>query len=183
VAGHVDGFELAVRAVMGQQVSVAGARTGAGRLALAFGQPLGLEDAALSWLFPSAQALAAVDPATLPVTRSRGRALVALAEAVAGGAVDLAPGADRDETYAALIALPGIGPWTASYIRMRALGDPDVFMPSDLGVRRGLEALGLPGDPASAEKLAHRWAPWRSYALQHVWAAAAASTLIERKTA
>ena len=71
-----------------------------------------------------------------------------------------------------LLALPGVGPWTVNYIRMRALGDPDVFMPTDLGVRRGLEALGVDGDAAAADALSRRWRPWRSYALQHVWAAA-----------
>ena len=174
--GHVDGFEVAVRAVLGQQVSVSGARTTAGRLALAYGKPLDLVDSTLCRLFPAAEAIAAADPATLPVTRARGRALIALAAAVADGSVDLAPGADREEAAAALLSLPGIGPWTVAYVQMRALGDPDVFMPTDLGARRGLQALGLAGDPASAEKLSRRWRPWRSYALQHVWAAAAAVT-------
>jgi AraC family transcriptional regulator of adaptative response / DNA-3-methyladenine glycosylase II len=184
VAGHVDGFEVAVRAVMGQQVSVSGARTSAGRLAMAYGEPLTLTDPTLRRLFPSAAALAAADPATLPVTTARGRALVALAEAVAGGDLDLAPGADRDAAAVGLLSLPGIGPWTVAYVRMRALGDPDVFMPTDLGVRRGLQALGLAGDPASAEKVSRRWQPWRSYALQHVWAAAAAASAIsEERTA
>ena len=79
-------------------------------------------------------------------------------------------GADRDALVAALVTLPGIGPWTASYIALRALGDPDVFLPSDLGVRRALERLDQPADPASAARLAERWRPWRSYALMHIWA-------------
>ena len=82
---------------------------------------------------------------------------------------DLDVGADRDETAAALLALPGIGPWTADYVRMRALGDPDVLLTTDLGVRRGLERLGAPGDPRSAATRGESWAPWRSYALIHLW--------------
>ncbi len=116
-------------------------------------------------LFPTAEALAAADPGTLPLTRARAAALVGLAQAVADGSVDLEPGADRDATGANLLALPGVGPWTVNYIRMRALGDPDVFMPTDLGVRRGLEALGVDGDAIAADALSRRWRPWRSYAL------------------
>jgi AraC family transcriptional regulator, regulatory protein of adaptative response / DNA-3-methyladenine glycosylase II len=176
VPGHVDGFEVAVRAVLGQQVSVAGARTLAARLTAALGEQLPVDDSAatpqLTHLFPTPQAVAAADPATLGVTRSRAAALIGLAHAVVDGAVDLDPGADRDRTTAQLLALPGIGPWTTSYIRMRALADPDVFMPTDLGVRHGLETLGFTGDARCIEALAARWRPWRSYALQHVWAAA-----------
>ena len=173
VPGHVDGFELAVRAVLGQQVSVSGARTLAKRLTLSYGEPLPIADATLTHQFPTAQAIASADPLLLPLTRSRAVSLVTMARAVACGDVDLDPGADRDSSAAILLALPGIGPWTVAYIRMRALGDPDVFMPSDLGVRYGLEALGVAGDPRSAERLSHQWRPWRSYALQHVWSAAA----------
>jgi AraC family transcriptional regulator of adaptative response / DNA-3-methyladenine glycosylase II len=176
VPGHVDGFELAVRAVLGQQVSVTGARTVAGRLAATFGTPMHDGADGLTHLFPSAQAIAAADPDQLSLTRARAAALVGLARAVADGVVDLDAGADRDRTSAQLLALPGIGPWTVAYIRMRALGDPDVFMPSDLGVRHGLLALGLPGDVRSAAVIAETWRPWRSYALQHVWAAAARPT-------
>jgi len=104
-----------------------------------------------------------------------------MADAIASGQVDLEPGADRDSSCAALLALPGIGPWTVAYVRMRALGDPDVFMPSDLGVRHGLEALGVDGSVRAASMISEQWRPWRSYALQHVWAAA--STAREEKTA
>jgi AraC family transcriptional regulator of adaptative response / DNA-3-methyladenine glycosylase II len=195
VPGHVDGFELAVRAVLGQQISVAGARALAGRLVTTLGasadgisagassgaDPAEADSASVTdevtRLFPTAESIAAADPLTLPLTRARAAALVGLAQAVVDGSVDLEPGADRDATGANLLALPGVGPWTVNYIRMRALGDPDVFMPTDLGVRRGLEALGADGNAVTAEALSRRWRPWRSYALQHVWAATGAPNL------
>jgi AraC family transcriptional regulator, regulatory protein of adaptative response / DNA-3-methyladenine glycosylase II len=170
--GHVDGFELAVRAVLGQQVSVAGARTLAARLVAAHGGPLTTASGELTHLFPTAEQVAAADPTTLSLTQARASSLIGLARAVADGDIDLDPGADRDRTAAQLLALPGIGPWTVSYIRMRALADPDVFMASDLGVRRGLQELGFTGGLSDIEKLAQRWRPWRSYALAHIWAAA-----------
>jgi AraC family transcriptional regulator of adaptative response / DNA-3-methyladenine glycosylase II len=171
--GHVDGFEVAVRAVLGQQVSVAGARTLAARLSLTYGEPLPIADPTLTRLFPTATAIAHADPAAMPMPRARATALVGLAGAVDDGELTLDPGSDRDEAVSRMSALQGIGPWTTSYVAMRALGDPDAFMPSDLGVRQGLRALGLPSDVRSAEEAARKWRPWRSYALQHVWAAAA----------
>jgi AraC family transcriptional regulator of adaptative response / DNA-3-methyladenine glycosylase II len=174
VPGAVDGAELAVRAVLGQQVSVAGARTLAGRLAAALGEPLDGADETLAHAFPAAAAIAAADPAALGLTRSRARALVGLCAALAAGELDLEPGADRDEARARLLALPGIGPWTAEYVAMRALGDPDAFPATDLGVRRALERAGEPGDPTSAAALGERWRPWRAYAVQHLWASLAA---------
>jgi AraC family transcriptional regulator of adaptative response / DNA-3-methyladenine glycosylase II len=167
--GAVDGDEIAVRAVLGQQVSVKGARGTAARLVARYGKPLTSPLGTITHLFPSAATLAEVDPTELPIPRSRGRAVVAVAEALAGGAVRLDPGADRDEVEAALLGLPGIGPWTTAYLRMRALNDPDTFLPTDLGVRRGLVALGVAGDPTSARTLAESWRPWRSYAVHHLW--------------
>jgi AraC family transcriptional regulator of adaptative response / DNA-3-methyladenine glycosylase II len=167
--GHVDGDELALRAVIGQQVSVSGARTIAGRLAAEHGRRLGHESGSLKYLFPSAAAIAAVDPGDLPMPTSRAKALVRLASALASGEVVIDSGADRDVVGASLLAIPGIGPWTVSYVRMRALGDPDAFMPSDLGVRRALEARGLEGGEKSATAAAEAWRPWRSYALQYLW--------------
>src|SRR5262249_42630861 len=131
VPGAVDGAELAVRAVLGQQISVAGARTLAGRLTAAFGAPLPEHAGALAHAFPTAAALAAADPASLPLTRSRAFALVTLCRALADGDVALDPGADRDEARERLLTLPGIGPWTAEYVAMRALGDPDAFPATD----------------------------------------------------
>ena len=113
--------------------------------------------------------MASADPDLLPMPRARGRALVGLAAAVAEGRVVLDRSADRAEVRDALLDQPGIGPWTADYIALRALGDPDVFLPTDLGVRHGLERLGL--DPREAVSHSDRWRPWRSYALLHIWSA------------
>jgi AraC family transcriptional regulator of adaptative response / DNA-3-methyladenine glycosylase II len=181
VPGHVDGNELALRAVLGQQVSVATARRLGARLVAAYGKPLERPEGALTHCFPAAETLAAADPATLPMPRARAAALTGLAAALASGDLSLDPGAERDRAEAQLLALPGIGPWTAAYIRMRALSDPDAFLPSDVGV---LEALGRLGavpagvrSPAArarasraAAELADGWRPWRSYAVQHLWA-------------
>jgi AraC family transcriptional regulator of adaptative response / DNA-3-methyladenine glycosylase II len=170
VPGAADATELAVRAVLGQQISLAAAATAAGRLVARCGEPLGeLARGAVTHRFPSARALAALDPETLPMPRTRGRSLVGLAAAFAGDELRLERGGDPTPARAALLALPGIGPWTADYVVMRVLGDHDVFLPSDLGVRRALERAGLDADPRSAAALAQRWRPFRSYALQHLW--------------
>jgi AraC family transcriptional regulator of adaptative response / DNA-3-methyladenine glycosylase II len=171
VPGAVDGAELAVRAVLGQQVSVAAARTAAGRLASAHGERLAQPRGGVVALFPSAATLAALDPASLPMPRARAQALVGLCRGLASGELRLDPKLDRDAARRALLALPGIGPWTAGYVAMRALGDPDVFLVEDLGVRHGLAELGGPSDPRAARALAAAWAPWRSYASQYLWQA------------
>jgi AraC family transcriptional regulator of adaptative response / DNA-3-methyladenine glycosylase II len=179
--GHVDGNELALRAVLGQQVSVAAARRLGARLVADYGKPLERAEGTLTHCFPTAETLAAADPATLPMPRARAAALTGLAAALASGELSLDPGAERDRAEAQLLALPGIGPWTAAYIRMRALSDPDAFLPADVGV---LEALGRLGavpagahGPAgrtraarAAAELAAGWRPWRSYATAHLWA-------------
>lgn len=168
VPGSVDGAELAVRAVLGQQVSLAGAATLAGRLVEEYGEPLARPVGAVTHLFPSAAALAGADPERLAMPGSRRRALLGLTAALASGELVLEPGAET-----ALLALPGIGPWTVAYIAMRVLRDPDAFMPTDLGVRHALERLGEDGSPAAAIRMAERWRPYRAYALQHLWAALA----------
>jgi AraC family transcriptional regulator of adaptative response / DNA-3-methyladenine glycosylase II len=168
--GTVDGDEIAIRAVIGQQVSVAGARTIAGRLAGRYGEALAHPVDGVTRRFPTAAALAEVDPSTLPMPAARGRTLTALARVLAGGQLVLDPGADREDAAARLEALPGIGPWTANYVRMRALSDPDAFMAGDLGARRALERLGHPAKVQAATFDADRWRPWRSYALHHLWA-------------
>ncbi|WP_229053343.1 AlkA N-terminal domain-containing protein [Aeromicrobium sp. Leaf350] len=167
--GGFDAVEVAVRTVVGQQVSVAGARTVLGRLVAQEGEPVELALAAehgLTHLFPSVGVLAGLDPETLPMPRSRGRAVATVAGAVVSGDLDLTPGADRAATRAALLALPGIGPWTADYVMMRGLGDPDVLLTSDLVLRRELERHHVTAADAA------RWAPWRSYAGMHLWRAA-----------
>jgi AraC family transcriptional regulator of adaptative response / DNA-3-methyladenine glycosylase II len=179
VPGAVDPFELVVRAVIGQQVSVAGARTVAGRLVEAAGEALPDSDGIITHLFPTPAALcelAARQPMAFSMPASRRRALVAVAEAVERGEVALDPGADPTELRASLVRLPGIGPWTAEYVAMRALRDPDAFMPTDLGIRRAAFALGLPDDPARLAAMTEDWRPWRSYAMAHLWAMPSAST-------
>ncbi len=167
VPGQVDGDETAVRTVIGQQVSVVGARTVTGRLVAAHGRTVETDVPGLTHLFPDAATLAEVDPATLPMPRARGRALVGLCGALAAGEVALDRGPDRDDVRRALVALPGIGPWTADYVAMRALAHPDVFLPTDIGVRNALAGLGH--DPATVIAASDRWRPWRSYALMHLW--------------
>jgi AraC family transcriptional regulator, regulatory protein of adaptative response / DNA-3-methyladenine glycosylase II len=159
--GAVDGVETLVRTIVGQQVSVSGARTVTGRIVERYGEP-GLD----GWrLFPSATALAAADPLDLPMPRARGRSVVAAARAVADGGLDLSPDADRDGLRAGLLALPGVGPWTADYVLMRVTGDPDVLLASDLVVKRAAADLGV--DLADGRPT---WAPFRSYATHHLWA-------------
>jgi AraC family transcriptional regulator of adaptative response / DNA-3-methyladenine glycosylase II len=168
VPGSPDGFELAASAVLGQQVTLAAARRLTARLVEVAGDPLPQPDGGLTHLFPTPQAVAAAGPDVVPGPRSRGRSLVALAEAVADGRVVLDRGAPREDVTAALLALPGIGPWTAGYVAMRALGDPDVVLETDVGLHA---ALGLRG-PAAVTSLRLRrgsWQPWGSYACLHLW--------------
>ncbi len=182
VPGHVDGHELAVRAVLGQQVSLAGARTLARRLVSEYGTALERPIGAVTHVFPSVAALAGADPDQLAMPKARRRALLGLVAALARGDLTLDAGADREEARRGLLALPGIGPWTVDYIAMRALRDPDAFLPSDLGVRQALEQLGQDGRPAATERLAGRWRPYRSYAVQHLWARLAASQPAKHRT-
>jgi AraC family transcriptional regulator of adaptative response / DNA-3-methyladenine glycosylase II len=167
VPGVVDGPELAFRAVLGQQVSVKGARTLAGRLVTQLGKPLTAPDGGLTHLFPRPDVIADADLTKLGVPKSRQRTLRGLAGALTNGDVVLDRGADRDEVLARLPEIPGIGPWTSSYIAMRALGDPDAFLPTDLGVKHAFTRLGITDRP---QDVAERWKPWRAYALQHLWA-------------
>ncbi|MFE9934079.1 AlkA N-terminal domain-containing protein [Streptomyces sp. NPDC005533] len=166
----VDAQEFAVRAVLGQQVSTAAARTHAARLVTAYGErvedPLG----GLTHLFPSPQALAALDPEALALPRSRRTTLTTLVSALADGSLPLGFDSDWDAARAQLSALPGFGPWTTEIIAMRALGDPDAFLASDLGVRRAARGLGLPAGPAALTARAAAWRPWRAYAVQYLWA-------------
>jgi AraC family transcriptional regulator of adaptative response / DNA-3-methyladenine glycosylase II len=154
IPGHPDAAELAVRALLGQQVSVAAARTLAGRLVALAGEPLDEPVGGVTHRFPTPVALAALDPDALPMPRARARALVGLAAADEFG-----------------VHLPGVGPWTAAYVALRS-GDDDAFLPTDLGVKHGLAALGA--DPARATELAEAWRPYRAVAVAHLWAATSA---------
>jgi AraC family transcriptional regulator, regulatory protein of adaptative response / DNA-3-methyladenine glycosylase II len=210
----VDGFEMAVRAIVGQQVSVAGARTVLARLVAAAAarpaarpaagpaaaraslhasrqvdQGIGCGDApepGSAFLdqhdgpgvgdellaFPGPEEILGLPDEAFPMPAARRETIRAVARAIADGELDLEPGADRAETERRLIALPGVGPWTAGYVAMRGIGDPDVFLATDLGVLRGAAALGLPDDPETLETYADRWRPWRSYALIRLWRSA-----------
>lgn len=172
VPRSTSAVDLAVRAVLGQQVSTAAAATHAGRLAAAHGDPVEDPEGGLTRLFPTPQVLAEVDPATLALPRSRAATLLALARALAEGPerLDLGVGCDRDRARRHLAALPGIGPWTVEVVAMRGLGDPDAFCAGDLGVREAATRLGLPRSPAALTARAAAWRPWRAYAVQHLWA-------------
>ncbi|GAA3234783.1 AlkA N-terminal domain-containing protein [Streptomyces lavendulae subsp. grasserius] len=166
----VDAAEFAVRAVLGQQVSTAAARTHAARLVTAYGEPVEDPQGGLTHLFPGPEALAGLDPETLSMPRSRRTTLTTLVGALADGSLPLGIDSDWEAARAALNALPGFGPWTTEIIAMRALGDPDAFLPSDLGVRRAAQGLGLPSTPAALTARAAGWRPWRAYAVQYLWA-------------
>ncbi|MFF8726360.1 AlkA N-terminal domain-containing protein [Streptomyces sp. NPDC015171] len=166
----VDEAEFAVRAVLGQQVSTAAARTHAARLVTAHGKPLDDAEGGLTHLFPSPEALADVDPETLAMPRTRRTTFTTLVRHLAEGSLHLGVDADWAEARARLLALPGFGPWTVDVIAMRALGDPDAFLPTDLGIRRAAEDLGLPSTPAALTARAAAWRPWRAYAVQYLWA-------------
>jgi AraC family transcriptional regulator of adaptative response / DNA-3-methyladenine glycosylase II len=161
--GAVDGFEMAMRAVVGQQISVTGARTILGRIAADFGA---IAFDGEPWLlFPSVADFGRADPAALPMPRKRAATLHALADALTSGELALDPGADRTDARSALLAVPGIGPWTADYLLMRAIGDPDIVLATDLGVRKAANSLDIEIDDRRPD-----WAPWRSYATHHLWA-------------
>jgi AraC family transcriptional regulator of adaptative response / DNA-3-methyladenine glycosylase II len=193
----VDGAELAVRAVLGQQVSTAAARTYAARIVARCGDPVADHRGSLTHLFPAPAALA-TDWGSLPeweahppgrtvphsgqapgsptgrrlaMPASRQRTLQALVDVLGQGRLSLDPGCDREEAIAQLGALPGFGPWTLGVIAMRALGDPDAFPAADLGVRRAAQALGLPASPTALQARSQPWRPWRAYAVQYLWSA------------
>lgn len=171
VPGSVDGFECAVRAVLGQQVSVAGAVTLATRLVRRHGQVLGAPDGTLTHRFPTPGALAEADLSGLGITGARIRALQALASAVLAGDLVLDGREDHAAVVARLQALPGFGPWTAGYVAMRALRDPDALPVGDLGLRRAMAAREGAGTAADLATRAEAWRPWRAYAAMHLWTA------------
>jgi AraC family transcriptional regulator of adaptative response / DNA-3-methyladenine glycosylase II len=162
-AGSVDPAETLVRAIVGQQVSVAGARTVTGRITATIGEPLVVEHPGLTHVFPSMGRIAAADADQLPMPAARAATLQWAARIVADGEIALDPGIDRGDVVDQLVAIKGIGPWTAQYVVMRGLGDPDVFLATDLGVKNALTALDLELDATD------RWKPWRTYAMHHLW--------------
>ncbi|GGL86757.1 DNA-3-methyladenine glycosylase [Nakamurella endophytica] len=186
VPGAVDGPEMLVRALLGQQVSVTAARTALGRLARHAGTPLPPELAqaagpALTHAFPGPDELAALEPADIPGPQRRALAVIRAAQDEAAGDLVLDAGRRPGDLTAQLAARPGIGPWTAGYVTMRVLGDPDVLLPGDVGLRQGAAALGLPPDDAALAVRAAAWRPFRSYAGAHLWRAAAAMAATRRR--
>jgi AraC family transcriptional regulator of adaptative response / DNA-3-methyladenine glycosylase II len=169
VPGTLDPFELAVRAVLGQQVSVRAARTLAGRLVERFGEPLPEPSGALASVFPGPEALVAAPLEEIGLPGARAETIRTLARAVAEEGLDIAPTSAPDEVRSRLLAIPGIGPWTAEYVAMRALRDPDAFPAGDLGVRHALAVNGRPASAAEAERRAAAWRPWRAYAAVQLW--------------
>ncbi|MFF8246671.1 AlkA N-terminal domain-containing protein [Streptomyces griseus] len=165
----VDGAEFAVRAVLGQQVSTAAARTHAARLVTAHGVPVEDPEGGLTHLFPTPEALAGLDPEALALPRTRRTTLTTLVAALAEDRLRLDTDTDWERARTELAALPGFGPWTVESIAMRALGDPDAFLPGDLGIRRAAGRLGLPATPAALTARAVDWRPWRAYAVQYLW--------------
>jgi AraC family transcriptional regulator, regulatory protein of adaptative response / DNA-3-methyladenine glycosylase II len=168
VPGAFDGFEVAVRAILGQQVTVAAARTVAGRFAAALGDPVETPFAALTTVFPTAARVANMATgliARLGMPAARARTVIALARSVADGDLVLTPHTDIETTLDRLKALPGIGEWTAQYIAMRALAWPDAFPHTDLGIMKALNEKNA----RRILKAGEAWRPWRAYAVMHLW--------------
>ena len=168
--GEVDGIDAAVRAVIHQQVSVASARTICSRLVAEHGTRLTDPVGRVTHLFPDAETWASLDPDTLGMPKSRAAAVVHVAQAIADGSIDLSPAADRSTAADQVLAVKGIGPWTAAVVAMKALGDPDVFAGGDLALRRVAAEIGLPSEINALDEAATRWRPWRTYAMHHLWA-------------
>ncbi len=168
VPGAFNGFEVAVRAILGQQISVKSATTVAGRFAAAFGETLETPFPTLTRLTPTPERVAQAEigeVASLGIIAARSKSILALAEAVASGKIILEPGGDVAGTIVQLKELPGIGEWTAQYIAMRALSWPDAFPHTDLGIYK---ALGV-NKPKQVLQIAEAWRPWRAYAVMHLW--------------
>jgi AraC family transcriptional regulator of adaptative response / DNA-3-methyladenine glycosylase II len=169
VPGCTDGFELAVRAVLGQQISVKAARTFSNRLVTRWGESVRTSDRRLTHLFPAPAQLAEAPLESIGLNARQAGTVRTLARAVAESGLSLDRSADREDTMQRLLALPGIGDWTASYIGMRALRDPDAFPAGDLGLRRAARRLGLPDGIRGLREHSVRWRPWRAYAAMYLW--------------
>lgn len=171
VPGAFDGFELAVRAILGQQIAVKAATTLAGRFVEAFGAPMETPHPRLARLSPTSHRIAAAkveEIAALGITQARARSIIALAEEIASGRLKLEAGVHPGQTIEQLVAMPGIGRWTAHYIAMRALRWPDAFPSGDSALRKKLGGVSA----LRAEELSEAWRPWRSYATLHLWLSA-----------
>jgi AraC family transcriptional regulator of adaptative response / DNA-3-methyladenine glycosylase II len=167
--GAVDATEALTRAVVGQQVSVAAARAVLGRIVVALGDQLDAEDHGITHTFPSAATLAEAPDEALPMPSARRTCLREACRRIAAGEIAIDAGADRDAVRGQLTAVRGIGEWTAEYIAMRSLGDPDAFPAGDLGVRQALNRRGVDASAGAARLRAERWRPWRAYATHHLW--------------
>ncbi len=183
VPGAVDGAEMLIRAMLGQQVSVAGAQTAAARLTIAADQRLSAPDGELTHLFPSPAAIAALGPDAIAGPRRRADAICVAAAAVADGSLVVDATRGTAALTADLVARPGIGPWTAGYVAMRLLADRDVLLTGDLVLRGGAALLGLPAKPAELARHGERWRPYRSHAGMHLWRAALADAARRRTDA
>jgi AraC family transcriptional regulator of adaptative response / DNA-3-methyladenine glycosylase II len=168
VPGAFDPFELAIRAVLGQQVSVKGATTLSGRVVQRCGTPIAVARNGLTHLFPTPEVLARADLSGLGLTSGRTQALKSLSAACASSACELKPGTSLNDSVAQLVTLPGIGEWTAHYVALRALGEPDAFPAADLGLRK-VAGGGVPIAPRALERMAEAWRPWRGYAALLLW--------------
>lgn len=169
IPGTVDPHEMAIRAVLGQQVSTAAARTHTGRLVQAYGTAVADASGGLTHLFPTVEQLAEIDDTILAMPQTRRNTLRAMIEALGRGSLQLDPGVDWQEARHQLRGVPGVGPWTTEIIAMRGLGDPDAFPVRDLGVLAGAKRSGLPAQPSKLAARSERWRPWRSYVTQHLW--------------
>ncbi len=168
--GAFDGFAATVLAILAQGVTLASARTLAGRISRAHGRAIDVGDHAIDRLFPEPEVLARADLSALRLTGRRAATIRDVSAAVADGRLALDADADPERTLATLSAIPGIGPWTTGYVALRVLGDRDAFPPGDAAVRAAFRRFGLPSDPASIAIRAETWRPWRGYALAHLWA-------------
>ena len=180
--GAVDGPEIVLRALLGQQVTVAAARTALARLTERLGEPLETPDGTLTRLFPTPEAIAKEGASVLTGPRRRIDTVLATCAALADGTLTVDVGRDPEELRAELEALPGIGPWTAGYVLMRVLGAPDVLLSTDVALLKGAANLGLPSDPDGLAARGRAWRPWRSYAGMHLWRAAQSTTPILRSS-
>ncbi len=180
VPGAWDVFELSVRAILGQQISVQAARTLAGRLVERFGEALTPREGwEVTALFPKPEVLAEVDASVIGLPKKRAASISSLGKAFAGKQVNIDATSSLEDVEKCLVKLPGIGPWTAQYIAMRALSEPDAFPKGDLGLIRAIEAQGFECDIPSLQKMAEKWRPFRAYATLHLWASLAAAARVK----